>query len=52
MSRWLKVNEVRSLRDRLAWELSKTNPNYNKDKFFKANSRVDELERKLFNEED
>jgi len=52
MSRWLKVNEVRSLRDRLAWELSKTNPNYNKDKFFKATSRVDELERKLFNEED
>lgn len=52
MSRWLKAGAVQSLRNSLAWELSGTNPNYNKDKFFEATRKVDEIERKLFNEED
>lgn len=51
MSRWLKASAVLEVRNRLALDLSKTNPNYNKEIFFKATSKVDEVEAKLYNEE-
>lgn len=51
MTRWITASAIVSVRDSLALELSATNPNYDKSKFFEATSKVDEIERKLYEEE-
>ena len=52
MTKWIKAGEIVSIRNNLAWELCATNPNYDKNKFFEATTKVDEIERKLYNEEE
>jgi len=51
MTKWIRATQIVSIRDNLAWELCATNPNYDKNKFFEATKTVDEIERKLYEEE-
>ena len=52
MTKYLYALQLYSIRNTLAFDFRKTNPNYEMSKFFDATAKVDELERKLYNEEE
>ena len=52
MTKYLYALQLYGVRNRLAFDLMETNPNYDRSKFYEATSKVDEIERKLFNEEE
>ena len=43
--------QLLSIRDRLAFDFIGTNPNYDRNKFYDATKRVDEIQKILFEEE-
>jgi len=51
MDKFMYSLEVLSIRDRLAFDFIGTNPNYDRNKFYEATKTVEEIERKLFEEE-
>ena len=51
MTKFLYSLNLLSIRDRLAFDFIGTNPNYDRNKFYEATKTVDEIERKLYEEE-
>ena len=51
MTKFLYSLQLLSIRDRLAFDFIGTNPNYDRNKFYEATKTVDEIERKLYEEE-
>ena len=51
MTKFLYSLQLLSIRDRLAFDFIGTNPNYDRNKFYDATKRVDEIQKILFEEE-
>ena len=51
MTKYLYSLQLLDIRNRLAFDLIETNPNYDRNKFYEATKKVAELERKLYEEE-